>query len=103
MSGLDPCSAVDLHELVMSPFNRLFGSHALHGLGVHVDHDVFGDRLGRGAARWPGITRQSSLAGYVPERQQHRIDIPYRVLLPILGCSVAIALLRGEPLPVDFL
>src|SRR6266446_6360152 len=103
MSGLDPSSAVDLHELVMSPFYRLFGSHALHRLGVHVDHYVFGDRLGRGAARRPGITRQPTLVRYVAERQQHRVDIPYRVLLPILGCSVAIALLRGEPLPVDLL
>src|SRR6516165_3167036 len=97
------CSAVDLHQLLMRPLHCVLRWHPLHRLRVHIDNDIFGDHLGRAAARWSGIARQSPIVRYISERQQHRVDIPHRVLLPILCRAVGIALLGRKPLSKDLL
>src|SRR6266446_1954082 len=73
---LDPSSGVDLHELVMRPFDRLLGRRTLDRLRVHVDHDVLGFDFGRVTSGQSGITFQPAYARQILERQHHRIDFP---------------------------
>src|SRR6266850_6935945 len=91
-------SGVDLHELVMSPFYGLFGSHALDRLRIHVDDDVFGFDFGSIAVRATGKAFEAADAWQIPERAHHRINVPHRILLPFHGGATGKALLRGEPL-----
>src|SRR5262249_34971619 len=94
---------VNLRHLVMRPFYRVPRRHAPDRLGVHVDHAVLGDDLGSLAVGRPGIAGEPADLWQVAERQQDRVDVPNRILLPILGRPVGVTLLRGEPLRIDVL
>src|ERR1700757_5026466 len=85
----------------MRPLHCVLRWHPLHGLRIHIDDNVFGDHLGRSAAWRSGIARQAPIVRYIPERQQDRVNIPHRILLPILCRPVAVSLLRCEPLFKD--
>src|ERR1700724_1301105 len=52
-------SHVNPGKLVMRPFDRGLGRHALNGLRVHVGDDVFGHHLGGLAIGWAGVSRQA--------------------------------------------
>src|SRR4051794_9095126 len=71
--------AVNLYELVMRPFDRVLGRHALDRLRVHIDDNVFRDRLGCIASGWPGI------AGKAAAARGEAVGAHYRVFLPDLG------------------
>src|SRR6266481_6533801 len=90
-------SGVDLHELVMSPFYRVFGRCALDRLRIHVDDDVFGFDFGSLAVRASSKAFETADARQILERAQHRIDAPHRILLPFHRSATGKALLRGEP------
>src|SRR5438128_4448492 len=95
---------VDLLELALGPFHRVFGLHALNGLRVHVDDDVLGVRLGGLGRRWSGMPERKRLAGRLPEHLQLLVDLsPHRVLFPDLGRADRVPLIHLEPLPVVLL
>src|ERR1700681_4714758 len=73
LSTLVVASGVDLHQLGMGPFDRIFGGHALHRLGVHVDDDEFADRFGGRAASRPGIATETTTFRRGAEWRHHRI------------------------------
>jgi hypothetical protein len=49
---------VNLGGLIMGPFHRVLGRHALDRLGIHVRDDVFGHHFGGLAIGRPGISCQ---------------------------------------------
>src|SRR6516164_4150539 len=95
---INPASSVDLHQLVVGPLYSVLSRRALHCLRVHVDDNVFRYGLGGGTTGWSRITHQPTDIGELAEGQQHRVDIPNRILFPIFRRAVGVALLRGEPL-----
>src|SRR5215470_20038749 len=71
----------------MRRFDRGLGRYTLDSLRIHVGNDVLRHHLS-GLAIGPGIARQPPERWYVAKRPQHRIGVPYLVLLPILGGPV---------------
>src|SRR5262249_50705869 len=53
-------SGVDLHELVMRPFDGVLRRHPLHRLRVHVDDEVLGDDLGGLPGRGTGVAGEAT-------------------------------------------
>src|SRR6478672_2677689 len=102
-AGKTICSAsrVDLGGLAVRPLSCFLGWHALYRLRVHVGDDVLGHHLGSPTVRRACVPREPAVGWYVAERPQYRIDLPQLVVLPLLCGTIAVTLLRGEPLIVD--
>src|SRR6185369_13510769 len=92
---------VDLLQLALSPLHRVLGAHALDRLGVHVGHDVLGERFRRLRRRRPRVPEQPGAAGGGSEHLERLVQLaPHRVVLPLVGGADRVALLGGEPLAV---
>src|SRR5215470_15221361 len=74
---------VRLLQLGLSPLCRVLRLHPLDGLRVHVDEDVFHERLGGLSARWTGVAGPASVFRRLLEGHQLRVPLPQRVLLPV--------------------
>src|SRR6516162_559942 len=96
-------SRVDFYQLAMRPFYSVLGRQALGGFRVHVDDNVFRDRLRRGAVRWAGVTGEAATKHGGAVGQHDRVVVPQRVIHPHLGRADRKAFLRGVPGVVDLL
>src|SRR6516225_1033729 len=96
-------SDVDLLELTLCPIHGILGGHALDGLCVHINDDVFGYDLGSPARRGTLVASEAPCARRLLVGQHDRVVTPQFVLFPIRGRANREALLRDEPLVVDVL
>src|SRR5215467_10111181 len=92
---------VDLLQLALGPLHGVLGLHTLDSLGIHVGDDVLGEALRRLGGGGTGVAEQPRVAGSGAEHLERLVEVrPHGVVLPHLGGADAVALLRGEPLPV---
>src|SRR6516165_7030289 len=96
-------SDVDLVELTLCPIHGILGRHALDGLCVHINDDVFGYDLGCLARRGPLVASEAPRARRLLVGQHDRVVAPQFVLFPIRGRANREALLGDEPFVVDVL
>src|SRR5437870_1098595 len=98
-----PCRSgfVDLLQFAFRPLYSVLGLHALDGLGVHVDDDVFRVRLGGLGRRRARVSEGAGEARGLAEYLKGLVDLgPHRMLFPLLGGADAVALVDLEPLAV---
>src|SRR5262245_16176184 len=67
LSGPRRSGFVDLLQLAFRPRHRVFGLHALRGLGVHVGDDVLGEHLGGLGSGGPRVPEDARVAPRLPE------------------------------------
>src|SRR6478672_323815 len=75
-------SAVNFAHLAVGPLHRIFGRHALDGLGIHVDNDVLGEHFGSLASRRARMAIDTPEPGCDAVGGHYRILLPHLVVLP---------------------
>ena len=89
----DESGAIDLNQFAVRPFDSIFRGHALYGLGVHIDDNVFGYDLGRLARRRALVACEAPRARRLLVRQHDGVIAPQLVVFPICRRTYGEALL----------
>src|SRR5262245_40485658 len=95
-------SAVNLAHLAVSPLYRVLGGHALYGLRVHVDDDVFGKHFGGLCSGRSGMAIDTAEPRRDAIRGHDRILAPHLMVFPLLSGTGGKSLLHVEPFVINF-